>query len=61
VPESREETVMSRGNFGEDGTIIRRNLSRAFGVRTSSGNCAEAQRELAGARSPHANQAIGGD
>ena len=39
VSESREETVMSRRNFGEDGTIIRRNLSRAFGMRTSSGNC----------------------
>ena len=29
---------MSRRNFGEDGTFVRWNLSRAFGVRTSSRN-----------------------
>ncbi|MEX3858105.1 hypothetical protein QF001_004526 [Paraburkholderia youngii] len=41
VPESREKTVMSRWNFGEDGTIVRWNHSPAFGVRTSSGNCSK--------------------
>ncbi|MGF6447654.1 hypothetical protein [Paraburkholderia youngii] len=41
VPESREKTVMSRWNFGEDGTIVRWNHSPAFGVRISSGNCSK--------------------
>ncbi|MGF6483848.1 hypothetical protein QFZ91_006075 [Paraburkholderia sp. JPY419] len=41
VPESREKTVMSRWSFGEEGTFVRWNLSRTFGVLTSSGNCSK--------------------
>jgi hypothetical protein len=41
VPESREKPVMSRWSFGEDGTIVRWNLSRTFGVPTSSENCSK--------------------